>query len=173
MDATFHVDHAVFNYRTAAVMIKNDHVLLHKQVHEDHWALPGGRVEILEDSQTTVQREIKEELGWDIEVHNLLWVTENFFAYNERDFHEIGLYYHASPQASIKVEADTFYGEEGNRLIYQWVPLEELKNINLVPWFLKNSLLNVPAAIEHKIIKETYDNFRGNNQKKDKGGWGK
>ncbi|SDM30146.1 NUDIX hydrolase [Sediminibacillus halophilus] len=154
MDATFQVEHAVFNYRAAAVLIKKDHVLLHRQVNESHWALPGGRVEVLEDSQTTVQRELKEELGWDIGVRNLLWVTENFFKYNEQDFHEIGMYYHVTPPDSIKVEIDTFYGEEGNRLIYQWVPLEELKNVNLVPGFLKNSLLKIPlATIEHIVIK--------------------
>ncbi|WP_053218338.1 NUDIX hydrolase [Virgibacillus senegalensis] len=163
MDATFPIGQAVFNYRAAAILTKNKYVLLHKQVNESHWALPGGRVEILEDSQTTVKREIKEELDWDIEVHSLLWVTENFFEYKERDYHEIGMYYHASPSKAIEVTTDAFYGEEDDRLIYQWVALDKLENIHLVPEFLKTSLRNFPASIEHKIIKQTFDNFRGNN----------
>ncbi|WP_153462869.1 NUDIX hydrolase [Sediminibacillus terrae] len=165
MDATFPVDGAVFNYRAAAVLTKNDHVLLHKQVHESHWALPGGRVAILEDSQTTVKREIMEELGWSIDVHRLLWITENFFEYNDRNYHEIGMYYLASTAKAIEATTDVFYGEEGGRLIYQWVSLDDLENKTLVPKFLKSSLLELPAAPEHKLI---FDNFRGNNQEKER-----
>lgn len=76
MDATFHLEKAIFNYRVAAVMIENNHVLIHKQINDKHWSLPGGRVEILEDSQTSIRRELNEELGLDVKVYNLHWITE-------------------------------------------------------------------------------------------------
>lgn len=34
MDATFHLDNAVFNVRVAGIMIENGHVLIHKQVSD-------------------------------------------------------------------------------------------------------------------------------------------
>lgn len=41
MDAVFHVEHQVFNYRVAAVMIEDGRVLLHRAKKETNWSLPG------------------------------------------------------------------------------------------------------------------------------------
>ncbi|MBT2691657.1 NUDIX hydrolase [Bacillus sp. ISL-55] len=153
MDATFYMEKAVFNYRVAAVMIVDNHVLIHKQVKDEHWALPGGRVELLEDSQTSVVREVKEELGIDIKVDRLLWFTENFFDYNNKDYHEIGLYYKVAPlNGSFNFHKDEFFGEEGERLIYQWVPISNLEKIKLYPEFIRTSLSELPEVPQHLIV---------------------
>jgi len=152
MDATFNTETAVFNYRVAAVMIEKNHVLVHKQVNDQHWSLPGGRVEVLEDSRTSITREIKEELGLDIIVNNLLWFTENFFEYNHKNFHEIGLYYEVSFKSQPKFSSDAFYGEEGERLIYKWTPIDKLGDLVLYPEFLKSSLKKLPMSTGHVVI---------------------
>ncbi|MCM3671619.1 NUDIX hydrolase [Mesobacillus maritimus] len=152
MDAVFNVNNEVFNYRVAGVLIKNNHVLLHKQVTDQHWSLPGGRVQVLEDSATGVKREMQEELGYTVEVEKLLWVTENFFTYQERTYHEIGFYYQLSND-NLNVTASPFYGEEGEQLIYQWIPLKVLNTITLYPEFLKSSLKELPTNTQHIIIK--------------------
>jgi 8-oxo-dGTP pyrophosphatase MutT (NUDIX family) len=155
MDATFYMETAVFNYRVAAIMIVDNHVLIHKQVKDEHWALPGGRVELLEDSQTSIVREVKEELGIDVKVDRLLWFTENFFDYNNKNYHEIGLYYKVSPtDGRFSMQSEAFFGEEGDRLIYQWVPISELENIMLYPEFIKKSLTDLPESPKHLIIKK-------------------
>ena len=46
MDVVFKTEKAVFNYRVAGIWIENGHVLLHRDVNESQWSLPGGRVEI-------------------------------------------------------------------------------------------------------------------------------
>lgn len=155
MDATFYLEGAVFNYRVAAVIVKDGHVLIHRQGTDSYWALPGGRVEVMEDSQTSIIRELKEELGLDTKVERLLWFTENFFDYNDKNYHEIGLYY----QVEIVDErfvfcTEPFYGEEGERLIYRWVPAEELEEIVLYPEFLKGSLLDLPLSPQHLIVRK-------------------
>ncbi|MRG87184.1 NUDIX hydrolase [Salinibacillus xinjiangensis] len=153
MDATFRMENTIFNYRVAAVMIEDNHVLLHKQVHDKHWALPGGRVKVLEDSKTTVVREVKEELDLDVKVAHLLWMTENFFTYNAKDFHELGLYYRVFPETGdFVLRKEPFYGEEGEHLIYQWIPIEKLEEIVLQPEFLKTSLKEIPTSPEHLIV---------------------
>ena len=68
MDITIDVDNYKLNVRAAGVMIHNGKILVHKNTNSDHYALIGGRVEIGENSKDTVKREIKEELGKDIEV---------------------------------------------------------------------------------------------------------
>lgn len=152
MDAVFKVETGVFNYRVAGVMIENEHVLLHKHPSDEHWALPGGRVKILEDSATTVKREFKEELGFNVEVENLLWMTENFFTYHEANFHELGFYYQVSSDERM-YHPEAFYGLEGERLLYQWFPINKLDEITLYPEFLKTSLKNLPPTPKHIIIR--------------------
>lgn len=155
MDATFYMEKTVFNYRVAAVMVVNNHILVHRQADDDHWALPGGRVTVMEDSHTSIVREVKEELGIDVKVDRLLWFTENFFDYKHRDFHEIGLYYHVSPlEGSFNFQADAFFGEEGERLVYQWVPISQLEQIELYPEFIRTSLHALPETPHHLIVKQ-------------------
>jgi len=43
----FDTDNGRFNFRSVAVVIQNEHVLIHRAVEYDFWALPGGRVEFL------------------------------------------------------------------------------------------------------------------------------
>lgn len=111
-----------FNYRTAVVMIHDGCVLLHRQMNDSYWALPGGRVTLMERSRDAAIREMREELQLDVSINRLLWVTENFFTYNEEAFHEIGLYYQATliETKKIPLGKEPFYGKEGKRvLIYQ------------------------------------------------------
>ncbi|MBS4175987.1 NUDIX hydrolase [Lederbergia citrea] len=155
MDAVFQLEHAVFNYRVAGVLIENGHVLIHKQANDEHWALPGGRVEVLEDSRTSIRREIDEELGYAVSVDKLLWVTENFFEYNNKNYHELGFYYLISLKSETAIfQKDDFYGLEGERLIYKWVPISELENIQLYPEFLRTALKFIPQSPQHLIIRQ-------------------
>jgi ADP-ribose pyrophosphatase YjhB (NUDIX family) len=47
----------------AGVWLKDDHVLLQGAAGEDFWALPGGRVEIMERAEYALHRELREELA--------------------------------------------------------------------------------------------------------------
>ncbi|MGM0900907.1 MAG: NUDIX hydrolase [Bacillota bacterium] len=152
MDAVFKVENGVFNYRVAGVMIENGHVLLHKQVNDKHWALPGGRVKVLEDSVAGIKREFMEELGVPVKVEHLLWVTENFLTYHDANFHELGFYYKVSSEKMMQQD-EAFYGLEGERLLYQWVLINKLDEITLYPEFLKTDLKNLPACTQHIIIR--------------------
>ncbi|UOE95833.1 NUDIX hydrolase [Alkalihalobacillus sp. LMS39] len=152
MDITFYLEQGVFNYRAAAILIKDHHVLLHKQKDDKYWALPGGRVELMEDSSHCIKREMKEELGYEVEIEQLIWFTENFFEYKGKPFHEIGLIYKVSTTDKVNVKSDFFYGKEGEHLLYKWVPIEELNKIILYPEFLKTGLTELPTVTQHLII---------------------
>lgn len=79
MDITIDVDNYKLKVRTAGVIIHNGKILVHRNINSDHYALIGGRVEIGEDSANTVKREIKEELGKNIEITGYISTIENFF----------------------------------------------------------------------------------------------
>src|SRR6218665_1129428 len=84
---------ARFNYRVAGLGFREGHVLVHRAVHEPFWTFPGGRAEVGETSEETLKREMVEELGVIADIGPLLWVAENFFHYEGKDWHELGFYY--------------------------------------------------------------------------------
>ena len=105
------IDGALFNYRVAGVAILNGKVLLHKTPADNFWSLPGGRAELFEFSKNTLVREMTEETGMRVEVGELVWVSENFFSYNDTRHHEIGFYFEM--QIVDLKNQDDFLGSEG------------------------------------------------------------
>src|SRR5262245_16615293 len=82
-----------FHYRVAGVAVHENSVLLHRYEGEDFWTFPGGRAEFGETAEQTLKREMREEIGAEVEVVRLLWFVENFFTYQDKRYHEIGLYF--------------------------------------------------------------------------------
>lgn len=119
-----------------------------------HWSLPGGRVKVAEESQLGLQREFQEELGVNVKVERMIWSVENFFNHNGKDFHEIGFYYKVSLNDTYFFSTDSFYGIEGEKLIYKWASTEELNEVTLYPEFLKEKLKDIPNHSEHIVIKQ-------------------
>lgn len=157
MDAVFKTEKAVFNFRVAGVWIVDHHVLLHKDINDVHWSLPGGRVAIGEETQVSIMREFQEELGVQVQAERLLWTNENFFRYRGVEFHEIAFYYKVSSKEPELITKETFYGLEGERLIYQWVSLNEMNDRIIVPEFLKEGLPNLPQYPEHIVVKSLFE----------------
>src|SRR3712207_1470731 len=86
-----------FKYRVADVRVHDGYVLLTKADQDAYWILPGGRVEIGEDTRAALAREFLEETGQKARVGDLLRVAENFFRLDGTDYHELALTYTISP----------------------------------------------------------------------------
>lgn len=78
MDLTLNVEDYILNVRACVMIVHNNKILTHKNVNKDHYSLPGGRVEIGENSEKTVKREIEEELGKEIQIEGYIATVENF-----------------------------------------------------------------------------------------------
>ncbi len=159
---SFGTDGVRFNYRVAGVVISRGRVLLHRAEHDDFWALPGGRVELLEQAAVAVVREMREELAAELEVERLLWLVEGFFKLNDRRFHELGLYFllKLPEESPLHDCAEPFYGIEADfggaplRLVFQWFDVETLKDARVYPLFLRTALSSLPETIQHVIEDE-------------------
>lgn len=151
---SFQKDGVHFGLRTVAVIIDGDRVLLFHVEGSDFWALPGGRVEMGEDSKQALGREMQEELELDVRVERLLWVAERFLG-NEGVRHRgIGLYYFVNlpgDAALHRTTAPTYCQDGDVRLEFQWFSLKALDSITLYPTFLKTRLLDLPEAPQHIV----------------------
>ena len=149
-----------FNYRVAGIAINDNQVLLHRAEVDDFWSLPGGRVELLESSVDALKREMREELGIEIHVERLIWVTENFFKvenffkYDNKSWHELGFYFLMTfpDDCHLYGNSEAFAGDEqGIKLIFEWYKIDELEGILLYPTFLRKALNSIPASTEHVV----------------------
>ena len=155
MDITIDVDDYKLNVRAAGVMIHNGKILVHRNVNSDYYALIGGRVEIGESSANTIKREIKEELGKDIEITGYISTIENFFEMKGSKYHEI-MFVHKiefTNEEDKKIEYIMKNQEGKDYLEYEWIELEKLDEIPLLPEIIKEVLKENKFPV-HKINDE-------------------
>jgi ADP-ribose pyrophosphatase YjhB (NUDIX family) len=154
MDISYVTENQRFNYRVAAVIIADNHVLLNQNEGDDYWYLPGVRVQMMESGEEAVKRELQEEIKAEVKVGELLWFVENFFAYEQHHFHEIGLYYKVTIEdESVIDRARSLFtiSEYGRQYVFQWFPIDGLEHINIQPSFLKEGLKDIPSHTRHII----------------------
>lgn len=132
------------NIRTSGVIFHGTKVLLHKNPNHDHYALFGGRIKIGESSIEALKREVKEEMGKEIELIKSVGVIENFFDANEKKYHEILFINQVEfeDQEDKKIDYNLKTVEPGKTLIFEWVELDDLKNIDLRPKIAKELLIS-------------------------------
>lgn len=137
-------DSMKFSYRAAGLLVINQRILFQRIQNDDYWFLPGGRVEMMEDSHMAIDREIKEEYGWNVNSKKLKIIVENFFKLDERDYHEIGMYYTIVVEEPISICDEEFTSLEDN-LLSKWIKIEELDKHDIVPPFIrdKNKIKNI------------------------------
>ena len=149
---------AGFNYRAAAAIIHDGHVLLVRDERDDFWYMPRGRCELLESSDQTLRREVWEELGVEVRVGRLLWVVENFFEHDNRRNHELGFYYLvALPEGSPYLDKGGEHRrteENGATLTFRWFPLARLSEVRLFPSFLRRALRAPPTETQHIVHRD-------------------
>ena len=148
-----------FNYRVAAIVLRDGCVLTCREDDDDYVMLPGGRVEMGESSETALRREIAEEVHATAGAARLLFTVENFFEREAQRFHELAIYYlvELPPDVPFRrggVAFETF--DEGYRLRFEWVPLAGagLRQRNLLPPWMIDRLADLPATTQHLVLRE-------------------
>lgn len=154
-----------FNLRAAAVVRHGNFVLLHRLAGDAFWALPGGRVEMGETAEAAVRREMREELGTEVEVGPLRAVVENLYTYRDRPHHGIEMYFDVRlPAGSPLAGCEPFERVEdggvgadgvrapGSRLLFQWFHVADLSSIDLRPSFLRGWLpTDASQGVQHIV----------------------
>lgn len=152
---SFPIEGQRFNYRVAAIIIAEGHVLVCREDDDSYAMLPGGRVEMGEPSQLSLEREMAEELAMPAEIGPLVATSESFYRREGEDFHELGFFYSVDlPGQGPNGQAPWLRRwDEGHELHFFWVPLEgdALEAMNLLPAWLPGFLRNLPDAPVHVV----------------------
>ncbi len=152
---SFPIEGQRFNYRVAAVIIADGHVLVCREDDDTYTMLPGGRVELGEPSRLSLEREIAEELAMPAEVGALIATSESFYHREEQDFHELGFFYSAvlTGQGPNGISPWLVRQDEGHDLHFHWVPLvgDALEKMNLLPAWLPAFLRDLPEGSVHIV----------------------
>jgi 8-oxo-dGTP pyrophosphatase MutT (NUDIX family) len=145
-----------FKYRVAGLAVNDGYVLLTKADQDEYWILPGGRVELGEDTRTALQREILEETGQRARIGNLLWIVENFFDLDGTDYHELAFVYAISPiDTAILENTWTHRTTDGEASIeLRWFDLDHLDAVPFQPAFLGAESHRPPKTTQHAIVRE-------------------
>lgn len=155
-DLTIDLGEQMLNCRTAGIIVKDNHVLMHKNKKDPFWTLIGGRIQLGEDSAQAAEREFEEELGVPAKAERLLWSVENFFTYKGRPYHEYSFIYLMQDVENRLRGTGEVISLESGEFHYEWVPLEKIEELPIKPDFLRGKLVNLPSASMHLIHKETF-----------------
>lgn len=145
----------IFYLRAAALIERDNHLLLSKMDGDDFWALPGGQIEHGEPSDQALKREIKEELGiYDSHCLHLQFILENFFTYNEKSYHEVGFYYKTSiPIDCYPIATDGFKAAEDN-ILFKWFKIDDLKDVFIKPFDFYSLYRASQKSFIHHIVSD-------------------
>ena len=149
MDISIKATAGEFNYRVAAMIVHEAHILVMQDEGIPHDYLPGGRVHLHEPAETALSRELREELDIDIPPHQLTFIAESFFTIDSTRYHEMCLYFLMEAPPELLIRGDRFTRVEGSEVHhFRWVKFEELRHLSFYPIFLKERILTLPEHPE-------------------------
>lgn len=150
-------DEINFKLRVNGIIIKDNHILTVQMNNNGFYCLPGGHVELGEDTKTAVVREIKEETNIETKVVKLLSIAENFFKRkNGKEFHELSFYYLLEPIKDFEAKDYSIIEHDKDQdllLDFKWFNIDNLNQIEFKPTFLSSKLSKGDFLFNHVIIK--------------------
>ena len=91
-----------FGARVGAIIYNEDKTkMLIENQHDKRYMFPGGRIDVHEDSKTSIERELMEELNLKADL-NLKYIVEMFIKSPKTKYHEIGFYFVTKIKEGLK-----------------------------------------------------------------------
>ena len=142
------VGNTVFGVRATALIVQNNQLLVTKE--GDYFYTIGGAIQVNERTEDAVVREVREELGVKAQAGQLAFVVENRFEQDGVSYHNIEFHY----LVNLLEEAPLTMQEDEKMQPCEWIDLDELQNIQLVPAFLKTALPEWDGQLKHTHFEE-------------------
>lgn len=159
-DIEFKTETQKFKYRVNGLTINNGKLLTLLMKNKTSYCLPGGHVELGEDSRSAMIREMEEEINTSVNIDKELAIVENFYTdKNNFKTHEISCYYTVVPNDWSQIPSTDYIKTENDKgeikeHHFVWLDLDKIDEYDLRPSYLKNKLHKKNYNFEHLIIKE-------------------
>lgn len=135
----------IYNENKTKILLENQNGKL--------YMFPGGRIDVHEDSQNAIERELKEELNITADL-KLKYIVEMFLKSVRTKYHEIGFYF--VTQIDENIIQNNFKSLDGDSE-YEWVLVNELENYNIIAKPIKEKIISgkiFTDDLEHIIYRE-------------------
>ena len=142
------VGNTVFGVRATALIVEEGKLLVVED--EDGFYTIGGAIQVGERTEEAVIREVKEELGVKAQAGQLAFVVENRFEEDGVYWHNIEFHY----LVDLLEDAPLTMQEDEKRQPCEWIDIDKLEGINLVPAFLKIALPDWDGQLRHIHLEE-------------------
>ncbi|MDF2880800.1 MAG: hydrolase, nudix family [Clostridiaceae bacterium] len=156
MDCGFKNHEGWFRYRSAAIIIEDNCVLMASNELDPYYYSVGGGVHLHETAEDAVKREALEETGISYEIDHLAFIHENFFKVEtealEVPFHEVAFYYLMKPKGNKELNSNSY--TQGVKENMNWLPIENLSEYTVYPTFFQDRLRNIPDYPESIVTYE-------------------
>ncbi len=141
-----------FMYRVGAIIVHNERLLVERNLKDGYCFVPGGRVEYGESAVAALARELREELGEDVEIDSLLIMSDNVFELDGKRYQEAAPYFLAelAPDSRLVHLDGVFEGHEQGTM-FSWLPFDEIEGANLFPPFLRARVQKIPQTPEYVV----------------------
>jgi len=153
-DITLKADNGYFILKTAAIITRENRILMVKNGTSPYYYPVGGRVGFYETSESAVVREVYEETFVRLETDRLVFTHENFFTSDFMDgapCHEVAFYYLMKQSDDILNARCCSVGFDGSKESLHWLPIEDLPSYHLYPEFFKTDLHDLHESVRHFI----------------------
>ena len=138
----------VFGVRATALIVQDNRLFVIED--EGGCYTIGGAIQVNETTEDAVVREVKEELGVTSKAGPLAFVVENRFEQDGVSYHNIEFHY----LVDLLEDAPLTMQEDEKRQPCEWIDIDKLKGINLVPAFLKIALPDWDGQLRHIHLEE-------------------
>ena len=142
------VGNTVCGVRATALIVQNRKLLVTRD--KGKYYTIGGAIQVNESTEDAVVREVREELGVKAQAEQLAFVVENRFEQDGVSYHNIEFHY----LVDLLEDAPLTMQEDDKRQPCEWIDIDKLEGINLVPAFLKTALPDWDGQLRHIHLEE-------------------
>ncbi|MBR2587724.1 MAG: NUDIX domain-containing protein [Bacilli bacterium] len=157
-DIEFKTTNKKFKCRVNGLIINDGKILTLRMKNNTSYCLPGGHVELCENSKDAILREMFEETKTNVSIEKEFAIVENFYIdKNNLDTHELSFYYIVTPENFDKIKFENYSLMENDKgelkqHNFEWLDISTLNNVDFRPPFIKDKLISGNYNFEHIII---------------------